>query len=67
MTEPLKNPSVQDVIDRLIKVENKSQPFEIEVYGDDGFNLDYEDVEIVELLTTDGKDSRVEIGVFLKE
>lgn len=67
MIEQLKNISVQDLIDRLMKVENKSQPLDIEVYGGYGFNLDYEYAEIVELVTTDGKDSRVEIGVFLPE
>lgn len=41
--------TVQDVIDRLMRVEDKSQPFDVTVWGPSDFNLDYDDLEIQEL------------------
>ncbi len=58
-TNLLTKPSVQDVLDQLLKVEDKSQPFEVDIWDADGFNIDYSSIEIKELVTSDGTPSSV--------
>jgi hypothetical protein len=41
--------TVQQVIDLLTKVEDKSQRFDVTVWAPDGFNLDYDGYEITEM------------------
>jgi len=61
--DELTKPSVQDVIDRLMQVEDKIQPFEIETWDEDGINLDYSAIEIHEYTHTNGTPSGVALEV----
>ncbi|TVO69674.1 hypothetical protein [Sedimenticola selenatireducens] len=61
------NKSVQEVIDLLMEIEDKSLPFEIVVWDLNGFNLDYSEARLVELFNTDGSPSRLEISISLTE
>ncbi len=65
--ESLVGKTVQDVIDRLMEVPDKSLPFEIEVWAPGGFNLDYLEARMTERCNLDGTATSVEIGVFLTE
>jgi len=49
LDDQYENTSVQDVIDRLMEIEDKSQPFNVCVIGADGFDLDIDAGEITEL------------------
>jgi len=53
-TDELQQPSVQDIIDRLMQVKDKSQPFEIQMWGEDGFNIDYSGIEFIEYTNLEG-------------
>ena len=61
-----KNMSVQNVIDRLMTIEDKSQPFEVEVWNKDGSNLDYLEIKLTELTDAKNNDS-LELGVYLED
>ncbi len=63
----LKNKRVQDVIDLLLAVEDKAQPFEIDVFGIDCFSLDYSEARLHEMVNSDGTPSCVSIGITLTE
>ncbi|MFK5949576.1 MAG: hypothetical protein QM500_12495 [Methylococcales bacterium] len=67
MDDQLKDVSVQDVIDRLMEIENKSQSFNVCVIGTDGFDLDVDAVEIIELVTSDKEDAGVDLSIVLDE
>ncbi len=57
------NPSVQDVIDRLMKVPDRSLPFNVDMLGEDGFYIDYTGIEFTEYYNTDGTPSSVSMEV----
>ena len=58
--------TVQDIIDRLMKVEDKTQEFVAEVWTIDNGNLDVKSFEITELgVGSDGSPECVEFGVHL--
>ena len=57
------SPSVQDVIDRLMKVADRSLPFNVDMVGEDGFYLDYAAIEFTDYYNTDGTPSSVGLEV----
>lgn len=58
-------PSVQDIIDRLMQVKDKSQPFEIQMWDKDGFGLSYSGIEFIEYTNSDGDAFSVALDVKL--
>lgn len=57
--------SVQETIDRLMAIEDKSQPLEINVWTDD-FGVDYEKITLREQVSTTGI-ANAEIGIWMGE
>ncbi len=62
-TNQLIKPTVQDVLDRLQAVDDKSVPFEVMMWDAEGFSLDYSSIELQELVTTDGAPSSVSLDI----
>ncbi len=63
MSDVFDNATVQQIIDRLALVPDKTQPFELMMWCDDGDNIDYSAFEIKELVLADGSPASVGLEV----